>query len=425
MIIYTVKKGDSVYKISKRYGVPMQRIIADNQLENPNVLVVGQALVLRTESLFHRITAPQDLEDIARMYGASVDTLLMVNPNIVNPADNLMGQTVIIPQNNRKMRTIDVNGYAFPNIAPNTLTRTLPYLTFVSIFSYQVRPDGTFLPIPDEPVISAANSADVKPMMVITNIMEGGSFDSKIASTILNDENVQNTLLQNILQTLRDKNYRGLDIDFEYIYPSDRESYNRFVEKTVNFLRPLGYIISTALAPKVSADQPGLLYEAHDYEAHGRLVDHVILMTYEWGYTFGPAQAVAPIDQVERVLQYAVSAIPSEKILMGMPNYGYDWTLPFVTGSAARSISNLEAVRLAAKVGAEIKYDAKVQAPYFNYYDSNKQLHIVWFDDARSIQARLRLVEKYNLGGVSYWTINTFFNQNWLVLQSMYHIRKG
>lgn len=108
-----------------------------------------------------------------------------------------------------------------------------------------------------------------------------------------------------------------------------------------------------------------------------------------------------------------------------MPNYGYDWTLPFVTGSAARSISNIEAIRLAARVGAEIQYDTKAQAPFFTYYDSNKQQHIVWFDDARSIEARLKLIDKYNLGGVSYWNINTFFKQNWLVLQSMYHIRKG
>lgn len=142
------------------------------------------------------------------------------------------------------------------------------------------------------------------------------------------------------------------------------------------------------------------------------------------GYTFGPARPVSPIDEVEKVLQYAVSVIPPEKILMGMPNYGYDWTLPFVPGSAARSITNLEAVRLAAKVGAEIHYDAKAQAPYFNYYDSDKRLHEVWFDDARSIEARLKLVDKYNLGGASYWTINNFFLQNWLVLQNMYRIKK-
>ena len=140
--------------------------------------------------------------------------------------------------------------------------------------------------------------------------------------------------------------------------------------------------------------------------------------------TGAPAQAVSPIDQVERVLQYAVSVMPSEKILMGMPNYGYDWTLPFVPGSAARSLSNQEAVELASRVGAMILYDERVQAPYFNYYDEQGHPHVVWFDDTRSIAARLALVAKYNLAGVSYWNINTFYPQNWAVLNAMYKVNK-
>lgn len=127
---------------------------------------------------------------------------------------------------------------------------------------------------------------------------------------------------------------------------------------------------------------------------------------------------------MEKVLDYAVTAIPSEKILMGMPNYGYDWTLPFVEGSAARSINNVGAVSQARTVGANILYDTTSQAPYYNYYGSDGKKHDVWFDDARSIEARLRLVDKYNLGGVSYWTINRFFPQNWFVLTSMYDVRK-
>jgi len=134
--------------------------------------------------------------------------------------------------------------------------------------------------------------------------------------------------------------------------------------------------------------------------------------------------AVSPIDQVRRVLDYAVTAIPPRKILMGMPNYGYDWTLPFVQGSAARNISNQGAVALARQVGARIQYDTTSQAPFFRYYDREGRQHEVWFDDARSIQARLRLVNEYGLGGVSYWTINRFFPQNWLVLNSMYNVRK-
>ena len=131
---------------------------------------------------------------------------------------------------------------------------------------------------------------------------------------------------------------------------------------------------------------------------------------------YGPAMAVSPANMVARVLDYAVTAIPSEKILMGMPNYGYDWTLPFVQGTAARTLSNTGAVQQALEVGARIRYDTIAQAPFYNYYDSERRRHEVWFDDARSVQARLRLVDEYNLGGDRYWTINSFLPQKWLVL---------
>jgi len=124
------------------------------------------------------------------------------------------------------------------------------------------------------------------------------------------------------------------------------------------------------------------------------------------------------------VLDYAVSVIPAGKILMGMPNYGYDWTLPFVQGSAARPLSNTAAIAQASDVGAAIKYDERSQAPFYNYYDRQGRRHEVWFDDARSIRARLRLIHDYNLGGLSYWTIDNLFRTQFLVLRAMYNIVK-
>ena len=180
----------------------------------------------------------------------------------------------------------------------------------------------------------------------------------------------------------------------------------------------MGYILVSALAPKISAEQEGTLYEAHDYAVHGELMDHVVIMTYEWGYTYSPPMAVAPINEVRRVLDYAVTEIPREKIFMGIPNYGYNWTLPYVEGTAAQTISNVGAVNLAYNVGAYINFDPVAQAPFFNYYDENGRLHEVWFEDARSILAKLSLANEFRLGGLSYWTINQYFPQNWLVQNS-------
>ena len=423
MIIHVVRAGDSLYSISRRYGVPVERIASDNELNISESLVIGQTIVVMEGTRRHTVRAGESLYSIARQYGTTVAGIQAAN-QIANPAMIRPGMVLTIPSGTDKLGTIDVNGYAFPNISMDVLRKTLPYLTYLSIFSYEVKPDGSFRPINDEPLIAAARAANVAPLMVITNLREGGGFDSDLAKTILTNEQVQDTLINNVIENLRAKNYTGLDIDFEYVYPENREDYNNFLRKVSSRLRPLGYSITTALAPKIAADQPGLLYEAHDYPVHGALVDHVILMTYEWGYTFGPPMAVAPINEVRKVINYAISAIPRRKILMGIPNYGYDWVLPYVEGSRATTISNVGAVDLARREGAAIQYDQTAQAPFFNYYDDNGRQHVVWFDDARSMEARLRLVNQYNLGGVSYWTIGRFFPQNWLVLSSLYDVRK-
>lgn len=424
MIIHVVRAGDSLYSISRRYGVPIERIASDNELNIADTLVIGQTIVIMEGTKRHTVRAGESLYSIARQYGTSVSAIQTAN-RITNPAMIRPGMVLTIPSGIDKLGTIDVNGYTFPSIRMEVLRKTLPYLTFLSIFSYEVQADGSLRTINDEPLISIAREARVAPLMVITNIREGGGFDSDLARTILTNESVQDTLITNVINNIRAKNYTGLDVDFEYIYPENREDYNNFLRKLSRQLRPLGYSLTTALAPKIAADQPGLLYEAHDYPVHGALVDHVILMTYEWGYTYGPPMAVAPINEVRRVLSYAVTAIPRQKILMGIPNYGYNWTLPFVEGSRAVTISNTGAVDLARRVGARIQYDEKSQAPFFNYFDDQGREHVVWFDDARSIEARLRLLNQFNLGGASYWTIGRFFPQNWLVLSSLFDVRKA
>lgn len=424
MIIHVVKSGETLYGISKLYGVPYTKVALDNELTNPADLVVGQTIVILKGTRPHKVVSGQSLYSIAKMYGVTISSLYAANPSLSVSTLIYPGQIISIPPPTEKLGTIEANGYALPSTNMDVLVKTLPYLTYLSIFSYQVLANGSLKGINDVPLIQAARLAKVAPMMVITNLREGGGFDSDLASTILTDEVVQNTLLDNIINTLDSKNYYGLDIDLEYIYPEDREKYNNFLRKTVNRLRPLGYIVTTALAPKPSGDIKGLLYEAHDYPVHGALVSHVILMTYEWGYTSGPAMAVAPINQVRRILDYAVTVIPSKKIFMGIPNYGYDWTLPFEPGTRAIALGNVEAVDLARKVNAAIQYDYTAQAPFFNYYAANGRKHVVWFEDARSINVKLRTANQYNLGGVSYWTIGKYFPQNWLVQNSIFDIKK-
>lgn len=424
MTVYVVKQGDSIYSIAKANGVTPDSIISANRLVNPAQLVVGQTLVIPSASRTYVVKSGDTISAIARANGISQNDLFRANPSIPQSGRITAGQTITIPAGGQKLGTIEVNGYIFPSSDEKTVQDALPSLTYLSIFSYQANPDGSLTQINDDKWIQLARKNNVAPIMVLTNIRPSGGFSSDIAHAILNDSKAQQNLINNILSIMKQKNYYGLNIDLEYIFPYDRLSYNAFLKTITAQLHALGYIILTAIAPKTSAEQQGLLYEAHDYAAHGQIVDRVILMTYEWGYLAGPPQAVAPLNLVRKVLDYAVTVIPPDKILMGMPNYGYDWVLPYVRGTLAKTFSNIEAVNLAYRNRAEIRYDETAQSPYFNYYDDRKRQHIVWFEDARSIRQKLLLVNEYKLAGVSYWTIERPFIQNLLVLNSMYDIKK-
>ncbi len=136
--------------------------------------------------------------------------------------------------------------------------------------------------------------------------------------------------------------------------------------------------------------------------------------------------AVAPINSVRRVVEYGVTQIPPQKLLLGMPNYGYDWPLPFVQGeTVATTIGNVEAVEIAQRAGVPIQYDEGSQAPFFRYFNlDNGQEHEVWFEDARSVQAKARLVNEFGLYGIGIWQLMRYFPQMWLVLNSMHEIIK-
>ena len=235
---------------------------------------------------------------------------------------------------------------------------------------------------------------------------------------------VQTRLISELLRAVDQRGYRGVDIDFEFVYGEDAQAYAQLIDRLRVNLTPMGIPVIVALAPKVFAQQQGDLYEGHDYAALSQAADFVLLMTYEWGYTYGPPMAVAPIRNVRQVVDYALTEMAPEKIYLGIPNYGYDWTLPFRQGSRARSISNPEAVTIAADHYAAIRFDEAAQSPWFRYVDDSGREHEVWFEDARSIRAKLDLARTYGLRGVSYWNLMRPFPQNWAVLNALYRIRE-
>lgn len=303
-----------------------------------------------------------------------------------------------------------VNGYAYPSISKETLEWWLPRLSWVAAFSYGFTEDGNLINLEDANLIIPATEAGVRPMMVLTPLDADGNFNDNIAIRVFENPDAQQNLIDNIEANIKNKNMGGVDFDFEYLAADYADDYVELVGRTRGRLRPQGYLTTVALAPKVSTDQPGLLYQGHNYAGMGQAADYCLLMTYEWGYTYGPPLPVSPINSVRRVLDYGVTQIPPEKILMGMSNYGYDWRLPFVQGeSKAEKLTNYQALARAEYYGVDVQYDEEAQAPFFTYTSPDGSEHIVWFEDERSWRARLALVEEYGLAGISIWNIMHIF----------------
>ncbi|KKB33634.1 LysM peptidoglycan-binding domain-containing protein [Bacillus thermotolerans] len=426
MQIHVVQRGQTLYGIAQLYQTSVQSIAAANELPDPSRLVVGQALVIPITGSYHWVQPGESLFSIARIYGMSANELARIN-NISAAAPLQAGMRLYIPP--RPKPTIDVFLYVEPRdpiseTMVNEVRDRASDLTYLAMFSYEVRRDGSMTTPPIGNLPDIARAAGAMNAMVISNIEEF-QFSADLARAIFTNEAAQNQLFGNAIQIANEVGYEDIHFDFELMHPEDRELYNTFLRRARDRFHAAGLTLSNAVAPKPSDVMTGI-YGAHDYETIGELVDFTALMTYEWGFTYSDPQAVSPIGPVRDVVEYAVSVIPRNKILLGQNLYGYDWQAPYppAGGPPARVVSPQQAIELALRENAQIEYDPQAQAPFFRYIDNAGRQHEVWFEDARSIQAKFNLIKQFNLRGIMYWKLGLSFPQNWLLLRDNFNIRK-
>lgn len=371
MDIYVVKEGDTVDSIAFYFGISINSLIYANQLEYPYRLAIGQSILI-----------VDDLELSGLLYRKNI---------------------------------LRANGFAYPFISPWVLNETLPYLEEMSVFSYGFSEEGELIPpaLHVEWMINDALYKGVRPVLTLTPFGKDGQFNNYLIHRMLINERARGNLIANIVDTITEMGFEGVNIDFEFILSEDRDNFTQFVGDVTTAVNELGYEVTVDLAPKTSSTQSGLLYEGKDYMGLGNASNRAFVMTYEWGYTYGPAMAVAPINKVRQVLEYATTQIPSEKISMGIPNYGYDFTQPYVRGeSKAKTIGNIEAVNIAINNNSIIMFDEISKTPFFSYVEDNVT-HEVWFEDARSIWEKYKLIKEYNLYGFGCWQIMQLFRPMW------------
>lgn len=308
----------------------------------------------------------------------------------------------------------DARRPSFPSLRENVdvITTVVPWM-------WQMAPTGAlvadFSASDLSRALTFAGEAGVESLALVHNLRQTSSgaitFDAALASEILQNPASRAQAAEEIYRRLNEWNMTGVHIDFEQVLPKDRQNLNLFMKTLSERLRPAGYQVTIAVPAKVDDAFTSSWSGGYDYATISRYVDKMMLMTYDEHWRGGEPGPVASIGWVERVIRYALSVgVPPEKIVLGIPAYGYDWP----RRGQGRSVTYSEAMELASRHGVRIQWDETAKVPYFMYGDGRR----VYFENRSSISHKLKLVKEYGLSGISLWRLGQEDPGVWSVIRA-------
>lgn len=430
MILYTVKRGDSLYSIARRYGTDVETLTRDNGLARPEALSVGEILVIPEPKSVYTVREGDTLYSVAQQFGVSVGELWRNNPFLGGGRTLPVGaRLTVVGEEPLQDREISLNTYVYPSVDRVALRTILPYLTYLTVLGYGMEEDGTLIePQNDGEIVELAREYGVAPILQIAGVGSDGAFSGALAAHVLSNEQTASTLLSEIETLLSEKRYRGVEMDLEGLPAEYGEVYAAWIDALRTRLAPSGRTVFVSLAPRNTETDADWYGGVQDVRRLGEVTDGATLSAYGWGYALGDPMAVSPLPEVREAVSYVGERMPPAQVMLGLSQYGYHWTLPFIEGeSRARPIDHAESMALAREKRAAITYDETARAPYIRWFEregGRAREHMAWFENAQSLTDRLALVEEYGLGGVSVWNGMRYTPWLWQQLAHAYPIRK-
>ncbi|WP_438387304.1 glycosyl hydrolase family 18 protein [Actinopolyspora saharensis] len=295
-----------------------------------------------------------------------------------------------------------------------TVLRHSEVFSEVSPWMYGLDPQGGVVSqIPRDQAANAESTMDrirrteLRFTPTVANMTNGKwSYDS--VAPILHDPRRMKEHVREIVNLVLANDYAGVDIDYEELRAGDRAAFSEFVRRLADALHAHDRTLSVALFAKASEQGYDQRNAAQDYAAVGRAADQVRLMGYDRHWSTSPPGPVAPVGWIREVLDYARATIPAEKIVLGVPLYGYDWS-----EGRGKPVTWSEATRVAEKHDARVRFDESSRTPWFRYTDAEGQRHEVWFENAASSLAKFRAAERAGIGGVYLWMYGAADPETW------------
>ncbi len=232
------------------------------------------------------------------------------------------------------------------------------------------------------------------------------------SQNVLADAAVRNTSINNIVKSVMENQYSGVNIDFELLPKESRDDLTVFIRDLAQRLHAENKMISVSVMPKLDGLEE--IGAAYDYGALGQLADYVTIMTYDKHAAFTDPGSVSPYEWVEKNIQEALKYIPADKLVVCIGAYGYDW--PVEAGTEVKYISMREALSRAEYQKAKIEWDDVSQSAYYNYWVGETK-HQVWFENGYSVTRKVALAKDYGLRGVAIWRMGFEDDEYWTKLE--------
>lgn len=381
--IYMIQKGDTLFSIGKKFAISVKDLKTANGLLS-DTIIAGHGLRIPS-------TGSEGTRSSRFVLGFYVDR----EGSLPCSFDRMLA-------NSSEISAVAPFWY---RLAPDSPTEVQEQHT-----ADETAPGGL------KDIISAAHQNNIQMLALVHNLIYPGQVDGAgLAAEMLATAATRNMFINRLEDLIKEYGYDGINLDIERINLADRENFSLLVKELYQRLEPQGFKVTVCVPAKTYDDTTSAWSGPFDYAAIGRYAHYVIIMTYdEHGYHSGPGP-IASTGWVRDVAGYAAANISPEKILLGIPGYGFDWA---AGQKAPKYISFAQAVDLAVSQGVNISWDNGGKAPYFTYRDSAQREHQVWFENASSLSHKLDIVEELNLRGIAIWRLGLEDPAVWEVLNS-------
>lgn len=283
----------------------------------------------------------------------------------------------------------------------NSFLANADKFTWVSPTGSIVNVHGVFVPKVDDRVVEAARRSNVSIVPLVAN----DGFDRSLAHRILTDPEVRGRTIESIVSFVVENNFAGVNMDYENIPPEDRSALNSYMRELAARLHSHDRIVTIDVSGKTWDDTSGW-GGAWDYRALGEICDYVCIMCYDYHWSGSEAGPIGPLGWLREVVQYALSTIPREKIVIGVPFYGYRWLGRNGVGLAFR-----QALETAKNVNTDVFFSEE-DAEYHYSYGSYE----VWFQGAKSVELKASTVLSYGIDKIAAWRVGQEDPRTWEVV---------